>query len=216
MTKIDPTKPAPPMVPRIPPARLQAEITRARQLLDGHKAIRPDNLDIPAITVWAQKKETLECGLRMLEQQEAVRWHDVPVPGGLPAQPAAAPAPVSDRPAPAPTPVQARPAAAPAPLARRPAILPPLKRQPRPQQNPQGLVDARLTKAWAAWEEAKVCRTLEEFLKLRQKVNQQNSMIHKHCRTFGLAVPNLPDPPANRFPLGKPGPKPKTQEVEHV
>ncbi|WP_306600732.1 hypothetical protein [Geothrix sp. 21YS21S-2] len=216
MAKIDPTKPAPPTVPMVPLENLQAAIARSKQLIAEHKAIRPDNLDIPAITIWAQHKETLECGLTMLEQQEAVRWRDVPVPGGRPAQPTPAPAPVPDRATPAPAPVQARPTPAATPPARRPAILPPLKRERHTNQSPRALVEERVAKAWVAFAEAQTCRTLEEFLKKRQRVQQHRYLIQKTCRTYGLALPDMPESPANRFPLGKPGRKPKTQEVEHV
>jgi hypothetical protein len=184
MNKVNPNHLPNPAVPGVSPKELQQRITQTRKLLEGHRAARPSNLDIPKITLWAQEKDVLEGRLELLEAQAKAGWHDVQVPIIAPAQPPPAPAAVASQRTPPPRPVL------PSPFASEVAM----PRTPKPPQEQlahlvQSLKD-QIQKLETAVDQ-------KAFRRIRQSAYWKRAEVAKFAGKHNLVVPELPVVPGN-------------------
>ncbi|BDU72936.1 nucleoside triphosphate pyrophosphohydrolase family protein [Mesoterricola silvestris] len=178
----------------LPPDKLAQAIAQGERLIREHKAVRPSNLDIPAITAWAQHKAILDASLSALRHQAAATPRDVPFPAGP--LPRAAPQAQEPRSIPPPT----KPASSAQPQ-KEPMV--------RPTLNPEKRLRERIDKILALTSEAKAATTSEEFVKVRQRIHCVRYEVPGICRENGIPIPELPPIPENPFPKAAPGVKPK-------
>ena len=68
------------VVPALSPNDLARAIAHQLVLIDKHKAKRPANTDIPALTAWAQDHALLTFQLELFQGQRAIAAKDVPLP----------------------------------------------------------------------------------------------------------------------------------------
>lgn len=177
MDKVTPGFFPPPAVPTVAAKELAVQLNCAKAALDTHKAARPANQDIPALTVWAQEKSALDGRLELLEAQVKVAWKDVPVPFAAPAQPAPS----------------IRPIAPPTPEAPMPRVAKP------PQDHLQYLVNGlneQIKKLDSADNQ-------DAWLSIRQAAYWKRSEINKFAKKNHLTAPAAPTFPVDPWSTRK-------------
>lgn len=166
MDKVTPGFFPPPAVPTVAAKELAVQLNRAKAALDAHKAARPANQDIQALTIWAQEKSLLEGRLELLEAQVKVAWKDVPVPSAAPAQLAPSIRPFAQFTPEAPMPRVAKP----------------------PQDQLQHLVNG-LNEQIKKLDSA---NTQEAWLSIRQAAYWKRAEINKFAKKHHLTAPAAP------------------------
>ena len=173
----------------VPPEELPAALARALRLIAEHKAARPSNLDIPAITSWAQDLHELETSLGALERQGQIHWKDVPVPdtsrSSHPLKPSI----------PKPNPPACAEQKPEAPLSRT-------------AEDPNIRIKERMEKITTLTQEAHQATDYTTFTAKRQRIQSIRYEIQKIGRENGIPCPAFPELPSNPFTLGTPGVKP--------
>jgi hypothetical protein len=185
-----PSRPPEPVVPSIPAKDLPRAIANAKAILDSHKAARPSNQDIPAITTWAQDKCVLETNLQLLESQARAAWRDIPPPAAPPRQPQ-------------PEVVAVAPARTPPPIPL-PSPSPEVPMSPVAKPAPEQLAHL-LQSLEEQLEKTKSALNRPAFIRARQAAYWKRSEVVKFAKAHRLKVPALPEFPKDPFGVASQG-----------
>jgi len=160
------------------PGDLPGATRKARALLDAHKAARPSNSDIPALTAWSEEKEFLVGQLTYLENSARMVWR--------PVNPASLPVPVQ-----------------PPPAVERPVRKPSSRGTGTPRKTPQARLDGMAAKESRLLEDMRSAPDGRAFAAVRQQIFTLRNDAKHVAKAAGMPVPAFVTLPPNPFAAGR-------------